>query len=849
MATIESTEKEPQRSESQLIERPRLLERLGRSDARIIALIAPAGCGKTTLAQQWVKGCGIAHAWYSVGSESFDVAAVAARIAKAVSTIAPEACTRMLTRLSVSSNPEAEAVLLAELLADDLAAWPSKSWFVIDDYQALALSQACERFVGALVREAPLRLLITSRARPRWASSRLRLYGELLEIGREELQMTPEEARQVLEPIASEKQRTQLVELCHGWPAVLGLAARSRDPSPPRDALLTGLYDYFAEELYRNASLDLQRFLCQISAAPCLTRDLLERLGSASALELAEDAERSGFFHGGSETGERVLHPLLREFLKHRLSERPDRAQLVSELAEVLLASERWDDVWQLIQDCNRPDLLPRLIECSLPTLLDGSRVPALQSWTELGREKGLISPLLDLAEAEMAFLAGDHAKAYALALQATHHFDRSDPLRWRAHAIAGRSAHFSDHLDIALDHLREARKAAPSRDATQQCIWTTFLCSHELEGDSSAAVLAQLSSYQDGGPESFVRTAQAGLLLSNLLGFEGNEHRPLDVVFPLLDRVHPQIRASFLATYCDHLIGLARYSDAEIALSETWALLQDYDLSIGVPSILCARAANAIGLRRYRHADLLLDAAAGSSHSPRGSIGMHVRSLREIVNLVKRDDADTTSRIQIDDTAAFCWQGLGYGVDALKCACMGNNNDAIGLASQADATTRHTETRSLTSLTRAIVAIRDGATDKTLVLRNALMFVERCGQWNTFVWSYRAYPDILNQISMDPTLVSRVAPILRYTHDHSLADRYDIPIQKTISLRAQPADRLSKREREVLRLIADGRSNKEIADTLFISPVTVKVHLRHIYEKLGVRNRMEAALHAVYSE
>jgi DNA-binding NarL/FixJ family response regulator len=52
----------------------------------------------------------------------------------------------------------------------------------------------------------------------------------------------------------------------------------------------------------------------------------------------------------------------------------------------------------------------------------------------------------------------------------------------------------------------------------------------------------------------------------------------------------------------------------------------------------------------------------------------------------------------------------------------------------------------------------------------------------------------------------------------------------------------LSHREREVYELLAQGRSNRDIARTLFISESTTKVHVRHIFEKLGVRSRAEAA-------
>ena len=53
----------------------------------------------------------------------------------------------------------------------------------------------------------------------------------------------------------------------------------------------------------------------------------------------------------------------------------------------------------------------------------------------------------------------------------------------------------------------------------------------------------------------------------------------------------------------------------------------------------------------------------------------------------------------------------------------------------------------------------------------------------------------------------------------------------------------LTRREHEVLGLIADGRTNQEIAKELCISVPTAKVHVRHILEKLGVRTRTQAAV------
>jgi two-component system response regulator DesR len=61
----------------------------------------------------------------------------------------------------------------------------------------------------------------------------------------------------------------------------------------------------------------------------------------------------------------------------------------------------------------------------------------------------------------------------------------------------------------------------------------------------------------------------------------------------------------------------------------------------------------------------------------------------------------------------------------------------------------------------------------------------------------------------------------------------------------AAPAVALSGREADVLRLVAAGRTNREIASELFLSPHTVKEHTSALYRKLGVRNRTEAVQRA----
>ena len=88
-----------------------------------------------------------------------------------------------------------------------------------------------------------------------------------------------------------------------------------------------------------------------------------------------------------------------------------------------------------------------------------------------------------------------------------------------------------------------------------------------------------------------------------------------------------------------------------------------------------------------------------------------------------------------------------------------------------------------------------------------------------------------------------RLDRLIRRARDEDLADAVGHPLP---SADDDPRERLSRREREVFELLRQGLTNLQIAETLVISESTVKVHVHHIYDKLGVRSRTALAVQAM---
>ena len=109
----------------------------------------------------------------------------------------------------------------------------------------------------------------------------------------------------------------------------------------------------------------------------------------------------------------------------------------------------------------------------------------------------------------------------------------------------------------------------------------------------------------------------------------------------------------------------------------------------------------------------------------------------------------------------------------------------------------------------------------------------------------------LLKEISID-----EVANAIRQVHagqsmiSPSMASKllteFATMVKKTDEKPAAAQPRLTEREMEVLRLVAKGRNNRDIAKELFISENTVKNHIRNILEKLHLHSRMQAVVYAV---
>jgi LuxR family maltose regulon positive regulatory protein len=826
-----------------IIERPRLTKLLDESTARIILLTAPAGYGKTTLARQWAAEK--PHVSYECGIESSDIAAMALGIATAARSVCPAAEKGIRRYLETQASNESRR--LAAVLAHELAPWPPETWLVVDDYHVLGATPAAEAFFYAVTRRVGLQLLLASRVRPAWLTERMLAYGEVAELTQAHLGMDDSEGRAALADVDPDAAQTVLTRAA-GWPAAIGLAAVARK-DPGSGGFSSELYAYLAEELYGRLSRSAKAGLIALSQSPHITQSLVRGVMPRRGGSLLREAEANGFLARLPRTAEFGMHPLLRDFLDAKWPEAPQARQIHRRLVEWLLDQHRWDDAFAALARHGDLDLLFALVSRSSIELLRLGRGRTLSAWVTSLKNAGYDDPLLTIIESELAFREGDYHRAATFAQDAVLALDDDDDIASRAWRNFAHASYFGEKPQAAFRQYLRAKHLARNDDDRADAVWGAFCCTAYVGDRRAFGLLEELATLPEPSQNLRLRLATGKVQLG--LSFGGAEAAlaAATEAEPLLDTTGDvMVRTSFLNIWSTLLVANARYDDAEPVLERAAADAEAAWLAFIPPLLDVRRAMLEAGRGRYARASAILDRVERRPNAARDDLYVRFSALRTRIRLlavgraVARVDAKAfPEEPDIHDvpTAAYAEYLAAL---ALLAAAQNRADDALRLCDKVERRARTIEPHLDTLLVRAVVADQVKDRRRTDVAAAAFDEAERTGIWDGFVFTYRVSESLIRNMLAGGRPLATITAVMSRAGDEALARKFE---PRRPNPRTKRADELTRREREILHLVAQGMTNDEIARALFLAPVTVKVHLRHVFAKLGVRSRTEAALRA----
>jgi len=823
-----------------IIERPRLFALLDESTARVRTLVAPAGYGKTTLAEQWARRDGRRSTWFTARRSSTDVAALALGLARVATELVPECEVRLREHLRAVPASGEHTDVLAEIFGEDLAEWPGDGWLVLDEYQEVARAPEAERFVAELVSASPVQLLIASRERPSWVTARAILYGEFLEVNQTALAMDSAEAAEVLAG-RSAPSASGLVALANGWPAVIGLASVSSAEIEGEHQVPESLYRFFAEEVYAALGEDVQTALATLAVAPVLDRELAALLLGAeaadvvcaAALDVGILVEREARLD---------LHPLARSFLEE-LGGHPgsssDRDGVMKCLGHYK-ARRNWDAAFDLIARRGPSGELESVLLEALDELLETARLPTIEAWCTLATQSGVEAPAFSLARAEVTLRQGRLAESQAHAEAAAK--AEGSELTFRALCVAGRAAHLASREEDALELYGRAERLASNESDRRDALWGQLLGQIDLELPEAAETIRQLSAgVHRSDPREVVRAVAYELSYGQKTG--SVDLSDADLARELLPVVaDPLIESTFLNTYANSLALASRYEEALEVAAALLEIVDRFRFDFALPYAHYALGMAYGGLRQWRQAEGHLDQAAATArmnhntHAEEACFAVRLRILAQ----EGRHQLALSLPLPPRSSIAASW-AEALGSRALVLASAGRAEEALTLIRGSRGVTRAVGSLVLITAVEAIAALKRREDGAIALIARLEQTAFSSGAVDFLVTAYRSTPELLAVLLRPASTRERAVELIRKAADEDLARAVGHPID-TVD---DPRERLSRREREVYDLLRQCLSNRQIAEALFISESTVKLHAHHIYDKVGVRSRTALAVQA----
>jgi LuxR family transcriptional regulator, maltose regulon positive regulatory protein len=851
-----------------VVARPELFERLSGGVAAGVTLIsAPAGSGKTVLLRSWIDAAGLVDrtAWVSVQRDEQDGQRFWLSVVERIRAVA--GADAMLAPLAPA--PQFDGRALVQRLITELAGLDGPVLLVVDDLHELRAAPPRDQLSELLARRPPqLRVVLATRHDPQLGLHRLRLAGQLTELRGADLRFTLAEARKLLEGagvVLEDESLSKLHSRTEGWAAGLRLAALSLagHPDPRRFvAEFSGsertVADYLLAEVLARQPSDVRELLLRTSILDLVECSLADHLlGTIGAERILLELEDQSMFVVAVDPARTTFryHHLLADLLRLELRRTYPQAvpQLHRAAAEWYVAhgtlleavrhaarSEAWDYVGRL------------LAEHGLTLSLDGQGAAV----------DGVLAALpADVRrEPELAaFVAYRELSAHSLETAASY---IALAERHREDVPLDRRAPFG--LNLAVARLALARRRGDDEAVLAQVRVLLEPAASSVDGvllgdDARAEALMNLGILELWArrPDDAERDLEHALELARRAGRPYLEigclshmallpSRPLTRQRPVAAEAvaiaerhgweNEPIACMALATMAAVDVAQGRIAEAGGWLDRAERALHTEVEPATALFLFLVRGMQRLGEGQFDEAAGVFAAAERTQAS---LVTMHVNTA-----LVRNFLVQTQLRMGQRQAARATLARVGQ-----EQRDWGETRCAAAAVHLAD------EDASSAIEVLAPVVTGEASVIRVFTLVQALLLDalarERLGQ------AAAAEADVERALELSeadavviPFLVTPVQDLLgrhprhRTAHAALLADIRGMLAGSPSARLGEPAalaEPLSQSELRVLRFLPSNLSAPDIAGELFVSTSTVKTHMRHVYEKLGVHRRTEA--------
>lgn len=884
--------------------RPQLFELLdvGKDDA-LTLVSAPPGYGKSVLLTTWLAERKLSFGWVSLGDGDNDPKVFFQYFIAAIQRQHPDACQQVA---QVLNNPqELDLSNLASHLTEELIACGKPILLILDDFH-LIRNKEIQDFISELVKNPPplFRLIILTRRDPPLPLNTLRSQGRLTEIRMQDLRFQLEEASEFLSSAAgdplSAKTLKNLDKRLEGWAAGLRLVSLNLryckdvnqflgdlkgSPQAVREYLMNEVLDH-QPEMFRNCLLKvsaLDRFcapLCKdlcIATDPDLEAQCRQIHGDGEFPLMANLLESNLFMIALDDEGVWYrFHHLFQDFLLGHLKKETGEenlATLNSHAAEWFAKQDLLEEAVSYSLKGTDPDEAVKLVIKNRHSMMQLEQEVRLGHLINmLPSEKVANEPELLLQQAwnllELIELDRDNvlSQAEALINKLPEDEPGTDRLKGQVHAM--RSLQY-----YVITNSKEARRQTELALAMlgddqwveRGIAMIIHVFSLQMEGRMNEAQAIIFEAFED---KNIQETAFHTRLLAALAFMHWRE-ADLDGIIPVISEIdHLGRKLGFPETIAHALYfkGIIHYEHNEIDKAEDplTEVLEEYQ---GANPENSAHSAFALSLtyeaqKRPTEARKLAEQMVHWAHELQNApLLLTTEAFQAELSLRQGRLAEASlwaKNFAHDPHRAsyrFYVPHITLAKILLREDTPASLTKATQLLSQLEkiyATTHNHRVLICVMVLKSLLPQKNDAPDAALSsLHQAIQIAQPSGFIRLFIDAGPDLIPLLNRLELDTEGVKYVGRILS-----GFAQSRKRASGKTPSLTAglpnanilidDPlVDPLTERELEVLNLLAQRLSNKEIAERLFIAPGTVKRHTNTLYRKLNVHGRRNAVAKA----